>query len=139
MRISQAFPSKYITAGDLQDRAHVLTVSRVEMADIGKENQQEHKPVVFFQGKEKGMVLNKTNAETLAYVYTDETDNWIGKPVEVYPDTVMFQGKVVPCIRVRKPVQAAPAASSQMHRDHQAPLDQVPLSSPHDLDDDIPF
>lgn len=133
MKISQAFPSKYLRAGDLQDKAHVVIVARIDMADIGQEGHPEQKPVLYFQGRDKGLVLNKTNAETLSFVYGDETNAWVGQPVEVYPDTVMFKGAVTPCIRVRRPVQAAqgqPVARQDIH---------TPLSSPDDLEDDIVF
>ena len=142
MRISQAFPSKYLRAADLGDRAHLLTITKVEMADVGQEGASDHKPVVHFQGADKGLVLNRTNADTIAIIHGDETDAWIGKQVEVYPDTVMFNGRVTPCIRVRKPMP--PANGSGLGASTSGPGTQAaaaapPAGHPADLDDEIPF
>jgi hypothetical protein len=151
MRVSQAFPSKYVKAADLQDRAHLLTIRAVTMEDVGGDDA---KPVVYFQGTDKGVVLNRTNAETIAVCYTDETDNWVGKQIEVYPDTTHFQGKLVACIRVRRPMPPAQAGgqspfgqvdqrlSTPLPPPNAAPADPGPAgpdSYGHDLSDEIPF
>jgi hypothetical protein len=67
----------------------------------------ETKPVLYFVGKKKGLVLNKTNATKLSAAYGDETDEWAGKDVILYPDQATFQGRVVDCIRVRVPAKVA--------------------------------
>jgi hypothetical protein len=100
MLITQAFPSKYLKAADLQDRNITVIMDRVEMEDIGDDGD---KPVLYFQGKEKGLVLNKTNSNTIAVVYGEETDDWAGKELILYPTMVDFQGRSVPAIRVRHP------------------------------------
>ena len=46
-------------------------------------------------------MLNKTNANTIADIFGEETDNWYGHPIEVYPSETDYQGKRVACIRVR--------------------------------------
>ena len=45
--------------------------------------------------------VSKTNAQTIADAYGDDTEAWQGKDLEVYPDRTSFQGKLVDCIRVR--------------------------------------
>jgi hypothetical protein len=72
MRMSSAFPSNYLRAADLQGRNVTVTIDRVAMEDIGG----DHKPVLYFRGKEKGMVLNKTNGNNISAAYGDETDDW---------------------------------------------------------------
>jgi hypothetical protein len=37
--------------------------------------------VVYFQGKQKGLVTNKTNANNIAALYGDDTDDWIGQKI----------------------------------------------------------
>lgn len=105
MNISQAFPSNYLKAGDLNGRAVKVRISGCELEDL----DGEHKPVLRFEGKQKGMVLNRTNAGVLAAALGDETDNWTGSEVEIYPDRTMFQGRMVDCLRVRVPVPPAPS------------------------------
>jgi len=144
VNINQAFPSKYLRAADLQDRAHVLTITRCIIEDVGGEGNSEHKPVVYFKETDKGIVLNKTNAMAVEYAHGPETDNWIDKQIEAFPDTVLFQNRMVPCIRLRKPMPAAGAASLPA----AAPMGTLgqPLGgtehderNPPDIDESVPF
>ena len=122
MRISSAFPSEFLKAADLDGRSVKVIMDRVEMRDIGG----DHKPILFFQGKEKGMVLNKTNANNIAGVYGDDTNDWTGKELVLFEAMVDFQGKTVAAIRVRTP-QAK----------DRAPPKLATVNS--DINDDIPF
>ena len=51
MRVSAAFPSPYLKASDLQGRRIPVKILRVEMQELG----DELKPVVYFEGKAKGL------------------------------------------------------------------------------------
>lgn len=137
MLISQAFPSEYLRAADLQGRNIRVTISHVEMRDVGDDN----KPVLFFQGKEKGVVMNKTNSNNIAAAYGDDTDGWGGKEVVLYEAMVDFQGRSVAAIRIRPPMakDGPSRAQPQQQRPvpHQAPVDPDPM--PDNMDDPIPF
>ncbi len=128
MRVSDAFPSNYLKAADLHDRNVLVVISHCAMEDIG----DDHKPVLYFQGKEKGLVMNKTNANNIAVVYGDDTEEWTGKEIVLFPAMVDFQGRTVAAIRVR-----APQAKDRAARSVQAPPKQ-PEPPPMD-DKDIPF
>lgn len=106
MKINSAFPSKYIKESDLKGREVSCTIDRVQIEDVGGAGASEDKPVLYFQGKDKGMVLNRTNSTLLVSKYGEETDDWKGKTIIVHPDTVMYQGKMVPCLRLRFPILA---------------------------------
>jgi hypothetical protein len=135
--INDAFPSEFLRAADLRDAQVVVQISHVEMRDIG----DDHKPVVFFKGKQKGLVLNKTNANTIAALYGDDTDTWVDQWITIFPTQVDFQGRQVAACRVRnarpqaarpippRPVAPAPAA----HQDRQQPARDALA------DDEIPF
>jgi arabinogalactan endo-1,4-beta-galactosidase len=127
VKISAAFPSNYLKAADLNDRNVKVVMDRVEMEDIGG----DHKPILYFQGKDKGLVLNKTNSNNIAAAYGDDTDAWAGCELVIYPAMTDFQGKTVPCIRVRSPTakDRAPAAAAR-----PAPRSENPAD-----DSDIPF
>lgn len=103
MNIATAYPSKYLKAGDLQGHTVKVMIDRVVLEEIGQGDDTEHKPCLYFEGKEKGIVLNVTNGNAIAEHYGDETDDWGGRPLEVYPDKTQFKGKSVDCIRVRVP------------------------------------
>lgn len=99
MKVSDAFPSKYLKASDLNGNNARVVMARVEMDEVG----EDEKPILYFQGKEKGLVLNKTNANNIAVLYGDDMDDWVGKEVVLFPAMVDFQGKTVEAIRVRGP------------------------------------
>src|SRR5262245_24260050 len=113
MRMSGEFPSKYLKAADLQDKQVTVRIDRVVRETIG----EDQRPVVYFAGKEKGLVLNKTNANNIAYAYGDESDDWAGCEIILFPTMVDFQGRSTPAIRVkvppRKPVPAPNVTSGR--------------------------
>jgi hypothetical protein len=97
MDIAAAFPSKYLSAADLNGRP-----ATVRMGDVSKEVlDREEKLILSFQGKKKQMVLNKTNAMKIAELHGNETDRWYDQVIEIYPAEVEFQGKMTDAIRVR--------------------------------------
>lgn len=107
MKLGQMFPSKYLKADDLQGRRVTLTIASVAVETLGDES----KPVVYFVGKDKGLVLNKGNGMMIAALAgTDETDDWHGTRIRLYATPVQFQGKLVNALRVEAaPPEAAPA------------------------------
>jgi hypothetical protein len=99
MRIYDAFSSRYVRAADLQGRE-----AGVKIRDVKLENFRGRKaPVLYFEGKNKGLILNKTNASAIAVLYSEETDAWTGKEITIYPTMVEFQGRMVQSIRVKGP------------------------------------
>lgn len=132
MNINEVFPSKYLKAEDLQGREITVTIANVIVEKIGQ--GEDRKPVAYFQGKEKGVALNKTNSTNIAAAFGPETDAWIGAKVILYPAWVDYQGKSVQAIRIR-PAFDAPQ--------RQAPTPPQPSGgyggSHPDLNDDVPF
>jgi hypothetical protein len=100
MNINNAFPSKYLKASELEGDT-TYTVSHIEMETLGDGADADTKPIVYFNETEKGLVLNKTNANTITGLYGPETDAWVGKPVTLFATEVDFQGKQTLSIRVR--------------------------------------
>ena len=96
MNINNVFPSKYLKAADLNGKTIKVVIERIEVEKMGNDT----KPVLYFEGKTKGMVVNKSNAQLIAAAYSPETDGWIGKEIKVYPGKVNFQGQMVDAIKV---------------------------------------
>lgn len=126
MNIDNAFPSKYIKASDLENRDAPVTMGQVVMEEVGGDQL----PVLYFQGKQKGLVLNKTNSSTISKLYGGETSGWAGNPITLFPTQTDYAGKQVECIRIRL---AAP----------QSPSPQAPPANyngaPMPSDDEIPY
>ncbi len=153
--IDAAFPSKYLKASDLMGRRVTVIMTEVRTEEVGRD--KELRPVLFFKGKDKGIVLNKTNAKKISEAYGPETDVWFGQPIILFEAQVDFGGDTVPAIRVAIPPSDAsdrvpgprvmPPARQAVH--FQKPIDDLPVQtgSDHrdpgshavDLDDDIPF
>ncbi len=103
MRIDDVFTSKTLKAADLNGKKLKLTISNVEMEKMG----DDMKPVMYFKGKEKGLVLNKTKAAVLSSAFGGETDNWYGKEIAIYPAKVAYNGQMVDSINVEPVLEMA--------------------------------
>ena len=106
MDINKAFPGQFLRSEDLGTNRPVVTIDRVELEKIG----DEHKPILYFQGKERGLVLNKTNSAMIQELLgSPETEEWSGQRVRLYVTKVDFQGKRVSAIRIESAPRGASA------------------------------
>lgn len=114
MDINEVFGGTTLKAADLKGAEPTVIIESVEM----KKFDNGSKLIISFQGKDKSLVCNKTNANRIAHAYGTNTNGWIGQKITLYTDMVDFQGSVVEAIRVRakKPVPAG-----------QEPNDEVPF------------
>jgi hypothetical protein len=135
--MSSAFPSKYLKAADLQDRHITVTMSHVAMEKIAMDSE-EVKPVLYFEHKAKGLVLNKTNSETIARVYGDESDQWLGKPIILYSAMVQFKSEMVEAVRIKIPKQHMPSNVRPIPEPSIPPA-QSPADYGAEMDDEIPW
>jgi hypothetical protein len=132
MRIGSAFPSKYLKAADLQGRRIAATIDRVQLEEV----DDGERPVAYFRNKDRGLVLNRTNANAITEIAgTDETDEWSGVRLVLYSTRVDFQGRRVDAIRIDAP--AVEAAEPAPRRATAAAI----AASPGAFDDseEIPF
>lgn len=144
MKIGASFPSDYLKAAHIPDgRRIIVTIENVQIQKI----QKDTRPVVYFQGKDKGLVLNKTNANKITEIAgTDETDNWRGVQIALFSTMVDYQGKPVAAIRVDYPNGLSRPSQPQRFAARPQPgwtdppphtdADRPPVD---DSDDDIPF
>ena len=108
MNVNDMKDSKYLKASDLKGRDVLVTIDRL---DPQKMNDGKMKWVMYFVGKEKGLVLNVTNINNIAFIHGDETEAWHGKQVILYPTMVDFQGRSTEAIRVKGPKRQDPISS----------------------------
>lgn len=102
MNIKSAFPSQYITAEDLQGQDCPVQIAGCRMEPVKQESGPDRdKPVLYFVGHQRGLVLNVTNGLAIASLYGDETDAWRGRWITLYPTQCQFGARMVDCIRVR--------------------------------------
>ncbi len=122
--LDDLYPSKYIKHSDLKGQDVNLTITSQSVEEVGMEGDK--KPVLYFKGTNKGLVMNVTNANTIGAAFGRDTDAWKGKQITLYGTTTDFAGKPVDCVRVRPPV------SPEMPLEKKVDMKEV-------LDDEIPF
>lgn len=143
--------NEWLKASDLQGRDWTLTIADTGMKEF---SEGDRKIILNFQGTDKAMVCNFTNASTIANMFGDETEGWVGQTITIYPTRVTFGNKLVDAIRVREPsVQTNQGVAPMQHygqpqQQTQAPVKQQPTEQNQpaqgapfneQLDDDIPF
>lgn len=89
--------SNYLKAEDLKNRRVDVTINEAVTEKVGEQD----KIVLSFDGKEKKLVLNITNARMIASLLNStDTGDWIGKEITLRPDKTTFNGDLVDCLRV---------------------------------------
>jgi len=73
--------SNYLKASDIKGRTPTVTIGKVELVEFDNNGVKDRKPAIFFNGKDKGVVLNKTNTKGLIEGFGAESESWVGKDV----------------------------------------------------------
>lgn len=119
MKATEAFPSKYLSASDLQGQNVVVKITHITTEEIGG----KQKFICYFAGKKKGLVLNKTNWNSIARITgLDDSDDWTGSEICLFEAMVDFQGDSVPAVRI-KPVPRRDPNISSGTQQRARPLD----------------
>ena len=102
MKLTDMYPSTLLKSQDVTDAGGEMPVviNSIEMKEFDSEGGKETKPILTFTDKRQ-MVCNKTNGTTLAEMFGDDTDSWLGKSITLIVTDVTFQGKLVPAIRIK--------------------------------------
>lgn len=101
------YDKDYIGAWDLTDGDRTIKITRVkagELTSVG--GRKSKKPVIFFEGSDKGFALNATNGKTIAALYGNYVEKWVGKSITLYKSTTRSPDGSgdVECLRVRPQV-----------------------------------
>ena len=98
------FPTRFIDETDLPKERTSPPICKVAFEDlqIPGSGSKEPKLIIYFEGDGKSLVCNKTNAHTIAKLWGNDRDQWIGKKLAIYFDpSVRFGAEVVGGVRVR--------------------------------------
>jgi hypothetical protein len=117
--ISEVYQSNsdFLKADDIGANFWTVTINRVDMKNF---DDGSRKLFIMFNDLDKGLVLNKTNADTIGDLYGKNTDDWAGKPVMLFTMPVDYQGKKVNAIRVRAPAQNHSGSNNPQQQSRQA-------------------
>jgi len=112
MNIAVMFPTLYLAAGEFGGKEFELTISMIKKESLQTaDGKKQMKWVIYFAETaitakkngtdEKRLVLNKTNAKSIAEKHGNDSDDWIGKKIILYPTKCQAFGKIVDCIRIK--------------------------------------
>lgn len=94
-----------LKASDLQGSARKVKIASYEIREFDNNGQKQKRAVLAFEGKDKGLVVNKTNAQIIAQnAGSEDLDDWIGKEIILYPTKVDFSGNMVDAIRIKEEI-----------------------------------
>jgi len=130
-KVSDIYSGAYLTGADLAGRTWRMKVFAVAVEEVG--DDRESKLVMALDGAKKSLVLNKTNASTLAGAWGNDTEAWLGREVELFTVPVTFSGRTYDGLRVRA-VNSAPAPAP-----HLLGASNVQPAAAELPDDEIPF
>lgn len=95
----------FIFAFDLNGKDVTVEIEKVVAGELTSTGgRKTKKPVVYFKDKAKGLALNATNAKTIASLYGNYVEKWVGQRVTLFPTTTQMGGETVECIRIRPSV-----------------------------------
>jgi hypothetical protein len=94
MEMRKYASSRFIKLDDLEGEPQRKTITDIEEGKFDK-------PTLTFDDGTR-LSLNGTNVSTLIRAFgTDDSDAWIGQPIELYAGTVRFNGNDKPAVLVR--------------------------------------
>jgi len=125
---------EFLYAFDLKGRDVTLTIDRVSAGKLKNGKKESKKPLCYFvePRDKRPLALNATNCKTIAKLYGNDTDEWRGKRITLYPTTTEMAGETVECIRIRP---RAPGEKEQPGTIEPAPQAEEPEREPGSDDD----
>ncbi len=105
MNISQLYPRKYATGEDLKGKPVKVTIARVTVEKMrpNPASPEVEKPVLYVESGQRGIVLSRTLATQIAGILqADDTNDWLGKQVVLYPQPMQVAGQSRVAIRAKQ-------------------------------------
>jgi hypothetical protein len=130
MDMERAIPSPWFSASDFDSVGKEFTIGNVMMQQV----QAQFKPVIFFQGQEKALILNGTTNKVLIGLYGKESNAWTGKKIVLY--SYMGQPQFGNPAQLRLGVRAP---DNQAQPEKPSPIRKRPKTVEEELDDEIPI
>lgn len=98
MKGTDVFGSGFLKAEDFEGHSPIVTIESVE---VKKFRDGTSKPLIRFVGKEKGLICNRTNWNSIVEITGEsDSDAWVGRKIRLVSARVDFQGRRVAAIRV---------------------------------------
>ena len=87
-----------------------MTIQNAEVRENTYNGETKKQIVLAFEGKEKVLGLNVTNARRIAELLeTTNYQEWVGHRIKLYVDKTEVEGRTVDCIRIFPELPEQPA------------------------------
>lgn len=95
--------STYLKKEDVPKLPELLTISEIEIKEIGDGEEARKKIILSFEEIDQVLVCNKVNAQAISQIAeTDIIEDWAGKKIQIYIDpNVQFKGERIGGLRIR--------------------------------------
>lgn len=124
--------SPFIKGDDLEEGER--TIVTIKFAEEVAFPSGDTVPVLSFLELEQKLTLNKTRIKKLVEILGEDTDEWVGKRIALYPIDVQYNGKTMPGVAV-----AAPPRKSKGGQEPEVVFEQAKKRQPDIADEDNPF
>jgi hypothetical protein len=138
MKKEDVFPARFLKASDLSGKPMVVTIEGT-VREVLKtpDGKQQEKPVLYFTGMKKSLACNITNWDSVAEICGEDSDEWPGHQIELFPAKTQMGGRTVDCIRIRPPTPSGPQPKKPAT---PKPPKKGAAAAKHDeMADEIPF
>lgn len=121
--------SSWLKSDDIKGHQPIVTIATAEVHENDYNGEKKKQIVLTFQGKEKKLGLNFTNAAKIAELTgTEDFQNWVGTSIKLYVEKVKGPNGMVDGIRIFPELPAAAqAAPAQQFTGTPATDDSVPF------------
>jgi hypothetical protein len=109
------------------------------METLQSKRGEERKCVLYFRNGGKCLPLNRVNFDSCAAICGEDTDDWPGSRVELFPSRTDLRGEQVDCIRIRRPGQTDLEPTKPTKPAGKPKAKPPSDDGGDDMDDEIPF
>lgn len=94
--------SKYLNHAALDGKHCTVTIREVRklVPIVGEKGREDSRSLLFFEGKDKPLVVGVKVCAMIASMHGDDYTGWIGKRITIYPTIEEMQKGPTGCVRV---------------------------------------
>ena len=102
--------SPFIKGEDLEEGER--TIVTIKTAEEVAFPSGDTVPVLAFLELDQKLTLNKTRVKKCVELLGEDTDDWVGKKIALYPVDVQFNGKTMPGVAIAAPPKKKSAVTT---------------------------
>jgi hypothetical protein len=96
----QLYPGRFLKSGELLGRKVTVEIADVAIDELENEKGKKIQGIIYLKGKDKQIVLNKTNGLCLKAMFGRKLSDWVSKRIVIFQDQTRFGSDTVDCIRI---------------------------------------